>query len=177
MSVVPVSADNGDHQTITISGAGNSSSVTTRTTTPLNPSCVILVTRISTTTYTGLISTNSPGHSVFNGVANTCVSPNPPGPGLAVTTLSDVTVSCGSGSPTCPAGFSRTGNLVLQSAFSTTGLASDPTGANSETQITVLSGSGQLQGITGRGVSVVHATTTTSFSTYWIELTFADSGE
>jgi len=184
ISLAPVvSAESGHHQTLTISGTGNSSGKATLTSTPQNPSCVLLRSFVDTaSTYTGLIATNAPGSAVATNLANTCVSPAPPSPGFIITTLNDVTVSCGSGSPTCPAGFSKTGGLVLQGEYSGIGLATGPTGSNVESHITVLSGTGGLEGVTGHGVSVGHTQATgtpptiTAFNTYWIELTFPDSG-
>jgi hypothetical protein len=168
---------------MTISGTGNSSGTSVLTSTPLNPSCVLLRSFVDTAglTYTGLIATNSPGSSTATNLANTCVSPAPTSPGVNIVTLNDVTVSCGTGSPTCPAGFSKTGGIVLQTSYEADGLATGPTGSNVDSHLTVVSTTGGLEGVTGYGVSVAHTQATagvvTTFSTYWLQLTFPNSGE
>jgi hypothetical protein len=173
--IAPAQAHNTTHP-VTISGSGNNVlTLPTVTSTPQNPSCVLLRTFAGTDAFTGVIATNSPGTVLIHDLADTCVSPLPTVPGLSIDTLNDVTVSCGSGSPTCPVGLSKTGGLVLQGQFTSIGLFTDPTGSNTQVQLTVLSGTGGLQGITGHGLAVAHGNTTGAFSTYWIELTFGNS--
>ncbi len=69
----------------------------------------------------------------------------------------------------------------MQNRLTSIGLATDPTGSNIEGQTTVISGTGELEGVTGHGLVVSHlaisGTTLTGFTTYWIELTFGNSAQ
>jgi hypothetical protein len=167
---------------LTVSGTGSFSFVFTRTATPID-SCIdnLIATSYPPTngvTYTGFLSTNTPGAVVLQALANTCVPSNTtsvaPGDG-GQQTLPDVTISCGTGSPTCPAGFSRTGGLVISATFvvlSAPGFAPQIYG-----QFTIVSGTGQLKGVTGSGDDLTNANNVgyTAASDYWLQLTFSHS--
>jgi hypothetical protein len=166
---------------LTISGTGSFMFVFTRTITPID-SCIdnLVATSSPPTngiTYTGFLSTNTPGATSLEALVNTCVPSNTTSvaPGYGTTTLPDVTVSCGTGSPTCPAGFSRTGGLVVSAPFvvlSAPGFAAQIYG-----QFTIVGGTGQLKGVTGSGNDLTNANNVgyTAASDYWLQLTFSHS--
>ena len=179
LMIPPARADNTTG--LTISGTGSFTTSVVTVTTPID-SCVTLGVRSPETgpnsaAFTGIITTNTPGTVSTHFLQNSCIAT--PTPTLKVSrtvyTLNDVTVSCGTGTPTCPAGVSKTGGLVLTAEYTQLTVGSAPT--QSVGQLSV-SGSGDLKGITGHAVTMSTVVSTGGASVdYWIQLTFANSGE
>jgi len=146
---------------VTITGTGNISVKVVTTATPLIPSCVLLVNRDGTATWTGFIA--GIGHHSVRGLSNTCVTPNE-GAFDAVYTLDNVTID------------GRTGSLVITTQGTAHGSFSDPGGVANLTHFQIVGGGG-LEGATGHGSIVGSVTASTAFITYYAEIQLSDSSD
>jgi hypothetical protein len=144
-----------------LEGTGTFSSAVVRTTTPLDPSCVSLVTREGTVAFTGFI-TNTDGGFLSHAVRDACASPVQ-GPSKQTYDLFNATVD------------GRTGHLIVEAVGIFEGDATTPPGARSQYHLTITGVDGDFKGATGEGQSVGLATgfpgvPATSSNTYYIKI-------
>jgi hypothetical protein len=136
-------------------GSGNFDTVVTRTSQTLTPACVSLVTRVGTSSFSGLIQSSS-GTYEAHALRDACGSVQGTNGGTVM--LDSATIA------------GRTGSLELTFKGIFEGDATSPTGARPRQHWTLRGLSGSLAGATGEGQSVGLSTTTASSNTYYFEI-------
>jgi hypothetical protein len=143
---------------VVVEGVGTFNSVVVRTTIPMDPSCVSLVTRVGTVEFDGFV-TNAAADSTFlsHTVRDACASPIQ-GPTKQTDELLNATVA------------GRTGHLTVEAEGVFEGDATVAPGARSRYHLTITGVDGDFQGAYGEGQSVGLATTTSSSNSYYVKI-------
>ena len=153
-----VSAKAKDEKRTLVSGTGEFVAEVERTTVPLDPPCVSLLTRAGNVAFSGLIENAlEDGWQEVRGLRNACTEPVH-GTAAATFTLENATVA------------GRTGTLILEGRGIFEGDATDAAGARPRYHITIRGVSGDLKGATGTGQILGQASATTAFDTYYAEI-------
>ncbi len=144
-----------------ISGTGTWRTEVIREETALQPSCILYVTRIGKITFSGFIQNDleKGRYETHGGLADRCVEPSQ-GPFRLIFKLDDATVA------------GRRGSLAIEIKGTFTGDVGTPAGVRTLNHIEILSGSGGLAGIKGKGIAVGRSTTTESSNVYYLEIEF-----
>jgi hypothetical protein len=141
-----------------VRGTGNFVTQVKRTTEPLNPPCVVLVTRVGNVSFSGFIeNVLENGHQETHAQRDECEAPVQ-GTTATTYTLAEATVA------------GRTGGLILEASGIFEGDATLPTGARTRLHFNIRGVSGDLKGATGTGQFVGESTTASSFNTYYAEI-------
>lgn len=141
-----------------VSGTGEFVTEVERTTVPLEPPCVSLLTRVGNVAFSGFIENAlEDGWQDVRGLRNACTEPVH-GTATATFTLENATVA------------GRTGTLILEGRGIFEGDATGPAGARPRYHITIHGVSGDLKGATGTGQILGQATATTAFDAYYAEI-------
>lgn len=153
-----ISGKSNEEKGTLVTGTGNIIAVVTRTSEPLSPPCVTLVTRVGTASFSGLIE-NAPEHGLqeTRALRDACEEPIQ-GTNRTTYTLDEATVA------------GRTGGLILEASGVFDGDATSPAGSRTRLHFTIRGVSGELKGATGTGQFVGDSTTTSSFNTYYAEI-------
>jgi hypothetical protein len=145
-----------------VAGTGNFVTQVTRTSEPLDPPCVELVTRVGNASFSGLIENAlENGQQEVHALRDACADPVQ-GTTTATYVLEEATVA------------GRTGGLILEARGIFEGDATSPAGSRPRYYFTIRGVSGDLKGATGTGQYVGQATTTSVFNTYYAEITLPD---
>lgn len=145
-----------------VTGTGGFVTEVTRTTEPLDPPCVTLLTRVGNAAFSGLIENAlENGTQEVRGLRDACADPVS-GTATATYVLKDAKVA------------GRTGDLVLEASGYFEGDAGSPAGARPRYHLTIRGVSGDLKGAVGTGQSVGQATTTSAFDSYYAEILLPD---
>jgi len=145
-----------------VRGTGNFVTQVQRTTEPLNPPCVVLVTRVGSVSFSGFIA-NAPesGYQETHAERDECEAPVQ---GTTATTYSlDKATVAG-----------RTGGLIVKTRGIFEGDATLPGGSRTRLHMTIRGISGGLKGATGTGQFVGESTATNSSNTYYAEILLSD---
>jgi hypothetical protein len=145
-----------------VSGTGNLVTEVTRTSEPLDPPCVSLVTRVGRVSFSGFIENAlEDGRQEVYALRDACSDPVY---GTATSTfkLEAATVA------------GRTGGLILEARGIFEGDATSLGGARPRYHFTIRGVSGHLKGATGTGHFLGQATTTSAFNTYYAEILLPD---
>jgi len=141
-----------------VTGTGNFVTDVTRTSEPLDPSCVTLVTRVGNVSFSGLIENAlENGQQEVHALRDACADPVQ-GTATAIYILQEATIA------------GRTGGLILEARGIFEGDATSSEGARPRYQFTIRGVSGDLKGASGVGQYVGQATTTSVFNTYYAEI-------
>lgn len=147
-----------DEKGTLVSGTGEFVTEVERTTVPLDPPCVSLLTRAGNVAFSGLIENAlEDGWQEVRGLRNACTEPVH-GTASATFTLENATVA------------GRTGTLILEGRGIFEGDATGAAGARPRYHITIRGVSGELKGATGTGQILGQATATTAFDAYYAEI-------
>ena len=143
---------------VVVEGTGTFTSVVVRTTIPMDPACVSLVTRMGTVEFTGVL-TNTAADSTFlsHAVRDACASPVQ-GPTKQTYDLLKATVA------------GRTGHLIVEAEGVFEGDATVAPGARSRYHLTITGIDGDFNGAYGEGQSVGLATTASSTNSYYVKI-------
>lgn len=151
-----------DKKRTLVTGTGNFVTQVTRTSEPLDPPCVALVTRVGNVSFSGLIENAlENGHQETHALQDDCAAPVQ---GTTATTykLKKATVA------------GRTGRLILKASGIFEGDVTLPEGARTRVHFDIRGVSGDLKGATGTGQFVGQSMTTSSFNTYYAEISLPD---
>jgi hypothetical protein len=141
-----------------VTGTGSFVTEVTRTSEPLDPPCVTLVTRVGNVSFSGLIENAlKNGHQEVHALRDECAYPVQ-GTTKATYMLNQVTVA------------GRSGGLILEARGIFEGDATLSAGARPRYHFTIRGVSGDLKGATGDGQYVGQASTTSVFNTYYAEI-------
>ena len=143
--------------TIVLEGTGTFTSTVVRTSVPLDPPCVSLVTRVGTVAFTGFITAQT-GNFESHALRDACAAPVQ-GPTSQTYELLNATIG------------GKTGQLVIQADGIFEGDATVAPGARSRYHLTISGVGGDLKGAVGEGQSVGLATTSASSNTYYVTIT------
>jgi hypothetical protein len=143
---------------VVVEGTGTFTSTVVRTTTPMDPPCVSLVTRVGTVEFAGFI-TNAGADSSFlsHAVRDACARPIQ-GPTKQTYDLPNATVA------------GRTGHLTVEAEGVFEGDATIAPGARSRYHLTITGVDGDFKGAYGEGQSVGLATTASSTNSYYVKI-------
>jgi hypothetical protein len=145
-----------------VTGTGSFVTQVTRTTEPLDPPCVTLLTRVGNVAFSGLIENAlEHGRQEVHGLRDACADPVQ-GTARTTYTLRNASVA------------GRTGGLILDATGVFVGDATLAGGARPRYHFTIRGVSGDLRGATGSGQIVGQATTTSAFDTYYAEIWLPD---
>jgi hypothetical protein len=141
-----------------VTGTGNFVTQVTRTSEPLDPPCIALITRVGNVAFSGLIENAlEDGQQETHALRDACAAPVQ-GTTTTTYTLAEATVA------------GMTGGLILEARGIFEGDATSPGGARTRLHVTIRGVSGDLKGATGTGQVVGQSTTTSSFNTYYVEI-------
>ena len=124
--------------------------------------------RVGTFSFTGVITSNTPGQADNNQLHNPCVTPSVTA-GHAVYTFNDVTV-------TLPDGKSITGGVIITSDYTVMGIATATVPNSVWSNVITLTGTGGLDGASGTLVCVQSTLGTASTDACWVKLTNVPGG-
>jgi len=145
-----------------VTGTGSFFTEVTRTTEPLEPPCVTLLTRAGNVQFSGFIENAlADGWQEVRGLRDACTEPVQ-GTARAKYTLKDATVA------------GRTGDLILEAKGFFEGDAASAEGARPRFHLTIRGVSGELKGATGTAQNLGQAGTTSAFDTYYAEIWLPD---
>lgn len=148
-----------DQETVTVSGAGTFASVVTNPSEPLEPACVLQVTRRGSVTFGGLIQAAQNGRIDSTTLSNRC-GEVPQGPVVVVYRLEEAMVN------------GKKGGLVIFQRGVFEGSVDSPNGARVTSHMEISGVSGELKGVTGFGIVTSRSVATGTTNTYWCQLVF-----
>lgn len=142
-----------------ISGTGTWRTEIAREEVALQPSCFTYVTRVGKITFSGFIQNEleKGRYETHGGLVDRCAEPFQ-GPFRLIFKLEEVTVA------------GRKGGLVIEVTGTFTGDVTSSQGVRTMNHLEILSGSGGLAGIKGKGIAVGRGTITESTNVYYLEI-------